>query len=525
MKRVLSVFLLLCLFCLLPAAAFADGPEGTAPDRPVLPDGHPDEALAQIMAGSASSVPKRDFTASVSEPAGEFFVADTTWTVSWVGGTAPYTYNIYLTETDSTNFGNSVVVCYTSGSTDETSVSLSYRLLASGNYALWVLIKDSTGKEAYRNEPFSAKNSAYPTVYEKCEALVAEARAAGALSDYELALWMHDWLTANANYDYSYTHYHADGVLFAGSGVCDSYSKAYMILLETAGIQVERVLNDGHSWNAVQLDGKWYYVDVTWDDPGEGGGYENHIYCFVPESVLSADHKGYEPPHPCSSMDSNYYVMSDQARVQSWGNALGATIQTGLQNGKVFFSVPFQEGYRYEKNVWESNREDAGAVLGDLLSLRAAREKTYSFGTETIPLVFSTEAGVLENQVLKAGTVVARVDVADATLSMPERLSSLGPSAFYGNSAARAVIIHNKTTAIPAGTFRNCPALWVVEIPAGVTTIDENAFDENAFDSGNRHLTLVGAPGSQAETFAADNNLFFVSADEYHAELNRESAA
>lgn len=32
-----------------------------------------------------------------------------------------------------------------------------------------------------------------------------------------------------------------------------------------------------HAWNQVQLDGKWYYIDCTWDDP-TGGGHERTTY-------------------------------------------------------------------------------------------------------------------------------------------------------------------------------------------------------------------------------------------------------
>ena len=32
-----------------------------------------------------------------------------------------------------------------------------------------------------------------------------------------------------------------------------------------------------HAWNQVQLDGRWYYIDCTWDDP-TGGGHERTTY-------------------------------------------------------------------------------------------------------------------------------------------------------------------------------------------------------------------------------------------------------
>lgn len=43
----------------------------------------------------------------------------------------------------------------------------------------------------------------------------------------------------------------------------------------------------GHAWNQVKVNGKWYYIDCTWDDP-VGGGYENYKY-YLSESLWS-DH-------------------------------------------------------------------------------------------------------------------------------------------------------------------------------------------------------------------------------------------
>lgn len=59
--------------------------------------------------------------------------------------------------------------------------------------------------------------------------------------------------------------------------VCEGYSRAFMVLCRQLGIPC--VLVDGparvsrfdqpedHMWNYVQLDGSWYAVDVTWNDP------------------------------------------------------------------------------------------------------------------------------------------------------------------------------------------------------------------------------------------------------------------
>lgn len=71
--------------------------------------------------------------------------------------------------------------------------------------------------------------------------------------------------------------------------VCEGYARAFKVLCDRVGIPC--VLVDGtaessngsggaHMWNYVQLEGAWYGVDVTWNDPvvtnGSGGAVSGH---------------------------------------------------------------------------------------------------------------------------------------------------------------------------------------------------------------------------------------------------------
>ena len=122
------------------------------------------------------------------------------------------------------------------------------------------------------------------------------------MSDYNRALALHDWLIYNANYDYTYTHYEAAGVLLYGTGVCDSYARAYLMLCTAAGLECVYVsgtaYSDGvwgsHGWNLVKLGGSWYHVDCTWDDPGEGG-WERHDYFCIDDATMARDHRWNRP--------------------------------------------------------------------------------------------------------------------------------------------------------------------------------------------------------------------------------------
>jgi transglutaminase/protease-like cytokinesis protein 3 len=64
-----------------------------------------------------------------------------------------------------------------------------------------------------------------------------------------------------------------------------------MDMLEIPCIIVEGYVRKGeeHAWNMIQLDGDWYCVDVTWDDPAGLSGLDphyNHLYFNVTSDFL-----------------------------------------------------------------------------------------------------------------------------------------------------------------------------------------------------------------------------------------------
>ncbi len=131
------------------------------------------------------------------------------------------------------------------------------------------------------------------TIIGKTKQLAREVEQQGFTSDYDKALWLHDWLTHNADYDESLTVHEAKGVLIDGSGVCESYALAYLMLMDEINIPVLYTTGyaggDLHAWNLIQLDGEWYHVDVTWDDP-MGGGNEGYGYFGLSDDLMKRDH-------------------------------------------------------------------------------------------------------------------------------------------------------------------------------------------------------------------------------------------
>lgn len=104
-------------------------------------------------------------------------------------------------------------------------------------------------------------------------------------STYDKILFVHNYLIDNISYDSSgadseitHTLY---GALINKVAVCDGYAKAFKFILDGLGISCVEVcgiaqnssgITESHAWNDVLLDGKWYAVDVTWDDPIIIGG-------------------------------------------------------------------------------------------------------------------------------------------------------------------------------------------------------------------------------------------------------------
>ena len=139
---------------------------------------------------------------------------------------------------------------------------------------------------------------------------IARQVTSGCSSDYDRALALHDWLVTHTAYDNSYTHYGSEGVLFHGTGVCNAYTLTYSRLLSAVGVSsmtVSGTATDrntgntgGHAWTLVKLDGVWYHVDTTWDDPIPDGR-ERHTYFCLNDAQMAVDHSWDTSAYPAAN--------------------------------------------------------------------------------------------------------------------------------------------------------------------------------------------------------------------------------
>lgn len=108
------------------------------------------------------------------------------------------------------------------------------------------------------------------------------------------------------------------GPLVAGYAQCAGYAKAMFYMCEQLGVEVTHVAghrvkdNASHAWVKVKLDGKWYNIDLTWDDPmgKDDKTFFVHHYLLIPDSQLSHIVDDTYTPPKANSLDKNYFVIN-----------------------------------------------------------------------------------------------------------------------------------------------------------------------------------------------------------------------
>ena len=135
------------------------------------------------------------------------------------------------------------------------------------------------------------------------------------ISDFEKENILHDRLAAAVTYVKTDNSHNAYGALVEGKAVCDGYAEAYQYLLRKVGIQSfiafgsSKYTEEGHAWNYVRIDGKYYHVDVTWDDKKS---VIHYAYLNLSDDLITEDHDidEAEYPLPTCNSDEKYYFTS-----------------------------------------------------------------------------------------------------------------------------------------------------------------------------------------------------------------------
>ena len=231
-----------------------------------------------------------------------------------------------------------------------------FTMTATGTYNFRFYVMDLDAGVGYlrTNTYIPAADINYPSVKEIISAAVEQCGRETDGSDYERALWLHDWLLRQLEYDNSLKWSSAESALTRGLGTCQAYESAYSRLLSAAGIENKEIRDtyDGHTWNAMKLDGKWYQVDCTWDDVNHNY-YRfdpTHLYFGLTDELMAIAHTGHNNIYTASdygarstSLIDNYFVRSGDAG--KWAQAYLDRIQENLDTGKTEFIISADNTY------------------------------------------------------------------------------------------------------------------------------------------------------------------------------------
>ncbi len=157
------------------------------------------------------------------------------------------------------------------------------------------------------------------------------------MTDYEKALTLYDALIDQCAYVKDAANAHTIyGALVEGEAVCEGYALAYQYLLMRAGIPAMYVTGysgEVHAWNAMELDGQWYYADATWDDPvGNDGSFRYYGYFALTREMMDWDHEADSnnlPLPEATSLDCNYYARIDRLVTDFDRDQVAAWMQEG----------------------------------------------------------------------------------------------------------------------------------------------------------------------------------------------------
>lgn len=227
---------------------------------------------------------------------------------------------------------------------------------ASGTYRIYFYFMDND-----RNDPQNDKgiyylrttaevtvnDAARPSVTQIVNNAVDLCRQQTDGSEYDMALWLHDWTLDQLEYDHSLNWCSAESGLTRHQGTCESYQRIYSKLLDAAGIANGRITGNGHTWNAVKIDGKWCQMDPTWDDTSDnwyGDLDQRHLYFGLTDELMAIAHSDHtanyqknDYAYRSTDLSNNYFMRNGKA--DEWAEKYADRIQQHLDAKEESFSI------------------------------------------------------------------------------------------------------------------------------------------------------------------------------------------
>lgn len=184
------------------------------------------------------------------------------------------------------------------------------------------------------------------------------------MSDYEKAIFVHDYIIKNCEYDTELAdkivngkelsekdnlQRSAYGCLVEKSTICSGYAKAYQIIMRKLGIECIYIYGttktEAHAWNCINIDGEYYNVDLTWDESEDPEEVKYDYFCFTDANRSDSEHMFVTiTQHPaCTATRYNYFIYNGYYLKEYSFNEASKIISKQLNNDKVYIKFPSKE--------------------------------------------------------------------------------------------------------------------------------------------------------------------------------------
>ncbi|MBQ4528737.1 MAG: hypothetical protein II998_11780 [Clostridia bacterium] len=184
------------------------------------------------------------------------------------------------------------------------------------------------------------------------------------MSDFQKVMTVHDYMVLNYRYDSTMANHNLT-IMTTKTGVCDSYSKAFKFVMDLVGIECKIIESDEmqHSWNLVKVDGEWYHIDLTMDDPTEDKYAQvSHEFALLSTDAINNSqmpHYGYDlgdlkadsTKYDTAPWRNSTGSIVSISQVTYWisGNSVessdGKIIYSDLDGGDGFWNMTASAGY------------------------------------------------------------------------------------------------------------------------------------------------------------------------------------
>lgn len=259
------------------------------------------------------------------------------------------------------------------------------------------------------------------------------------VSDIELksTVWerikeAHRYVVTNTTYDKGKTglHQSAYGVFCQKKAVCAGYAQATALLLNAVNIEAIQITSVDHQWNMVLVDGNWYHLDSTFDDPDIA-------------SVVYYDY----------FMRSDVKVASNHKPEKYWESYLPKAV---LDSGAVGTAAGTQPTVTQKVSKPTSSWEKSGDKMNIKFDLPEGAEMFYSIDpSEPFP-----QASYSRFNFYKNGVKISKAGLVRYKIYVPGKLPYDGNERF-GDF---------KVTLNPVGGTIQVPALNITQYSFGNTT-------------------------------------------------------